>query len=105
MGGRAVLLLVISALFAQIGASDPVIDLSVSVPPHPVLSVCLILGEICDVLRVVLQLFHESFNESFDGSWIVSGKEEYKGNSLAFPLRVIRSVRRSSRGFSGRLGF
>ncbi|KAE8775686.1 Calnexin-like protein 1 [Hordeum vulgare] len=49
-GGRAVLLLpllVISALFAQISASDP--------------------------------LFHESFDESFDGSWIVSGKDEYKG--------------------------
>ncbi|VAI54890.1 unnamed protein product [Triticum turgidum subsp. durum] len=46
-GGRAVLLLVVSALFAQIYASDP--------------------------------LFHESFDEGFQGSWIVSGKEEYSG--------------------------
>ncbi|KAF7088516.1 hypothetical protein CFC21_091619 [Triticum aestivum] len=49
-GGRAVLLLpllVVSALFAQIRASDP--------------------------------LFHESFDEGFEGSWVVSGKEEYSG--------------------------
>jgi calnexin len=51
MGARALLLplplLVISALFAQIRASDP--------------------------------LFHETFDQSFEGSWVVSGKEEYSG--------------------------
>jgi hypothetical protein len=30
---------------------------------------------------LAVQLFHETFDESFEGSWVVSGKEEYSGNS------------------------
>jgi hypothetical protein len=29
---------------------------------------------------LAVQLFHETFDESFEGSWVVSGREEYTGN-------------------------
>ena len=34
------------------------------------------------VLGLAVQLFHETFDEGFEGSWVVSGKEEYTGNPL-----------------------
>ncbi|KAG2571876.1 hypothetical protein PVAP13_7KG122636 [Panicum virgatum] len=47
MGGRALLLLLVSALLVQIRASDP--------------------------------LLYESFDEDFEGRWVVSKKDEYQG--------------------------
>jgi len=47
MGGRALMLLLVSALLVQIRASDP--------------------------------LLYESFDEDFEGRWVVSKKDEYQG--------------------------
>lgn len=31
---------------------------------------------------IIVQVFYESFDESFDGRWIVSVKDEYQGLTL-----------------------
>lgn len=42
---------------------------------------------------LLLQIFYESFDESFEGSWIVSEKEDYKGivmiKALSFLLIIV----------------
>jgi hypothetical protein len=100
MGGRGLplLLLLISALFAQIRASDPVIDLPdiASLPAvvfQALSRVRFLRFNVCGFWLAV-QLFHETFDETFEGSWVVSGKEEYTGNSsrLDFVLCLFRWI-------------
>lgn len=103
MGGRALLpLLLLSALLVQIRASDPVSGefffgfLGGEFAWSGGLG-----GEICDAFFFVLdfcvclQLFYEPFDESFEGRWVLSGKDDYKGMLTA----ASRSV-----GLAGVLG-
>jgi hypothetical protein len=86
-GGRGLplLLLLISALFAQIRASDPVISRTSSCYLQSFFRSFWVrfwrFNNACGFWFVV-QLFHETFDESFEGNWVVSGKEEYAGNPL-----------------------
>jgi hypothetical protein len=50
------------------------------------------LGEISEILWLAVQLFHETFDESFEGSWVVSGKEEYAGNQPSRLVSIARSA-------------
>ena len=91
--GILTVLLFISAssfqlLCASDDADDAVISLSLSLP-SVVFNLCfgsvlfdfvrLISVELFVVWRVV-QIFYESFDETFEGRWIVSQKDDYNGN-------------------------
>ena len=93
-GGRGrralpLLLLVVSSLFAQIRASDPVIASASFRCFQFFRSFWVRFVRLSVGFGSWLQLFHETFDEIFEGNWVVSGKEEYAGNLSSRPRAVL----------------
>lgn len=76
MGGRALLVLLVSALLVQIRASDPVRALEIS---PSLFSFSVLLRTRFVTGYAGLQLLYESFDEDFKGRWVVSSKGDYQG--------------------------
>jgi calnexin len=98
MGGRALLVLLVSALLVQIRSSDPVSG-SLEVTSSPVF-VFGSVGAEFEIVYAGLQLLYESFDEDFKGRWTVSSKGDYQGTPAHLsPVSLFRSICARSVGF------